>query len=586
MERIELYRGLKKDYIIPCFQREYSWGKEEIEKLISDIKSLKPQEKYCLGIITVKEDNKGNFLIDGQQRLTTLYMIAIWCDYIKNDDEIRLSSEYNTLTSEKNNLNKILDDKKENDKKEDDKKDDDLPQVLEAGWNIIKQEIKENDKKDMREIIRKNLYYYEINLDNNTDLNHYFEVINSRGVQLSRSDIVKSNLMKLLNMDEDKDKYMSCLNHLWYEYEKMDSKTDKYKKFTDILEQNNEIINEAEENDITKKEQNIEYKTINEIINEAKENDITKKDQNNKDKNSQYDIKDENSILNFEYFLLYVIRLYKNRNELDKDIQGEFNLNNLIEEYEVFKRSEDVVEFLDFLISMKNIYDKYVVKYDRNNENWKLEIKSPEMILIQSCLRVSFVNSRLMHWVYKTLAFFYKNKDMKEESKIVNEYVKEMENYIRGKYIKDFIENNKEKDYKTGFDTPHIVLNYLDYLIKINEKDVKEKIPEAKDLEFNEFKFKYRDSIEHFMSRSLTEEEWVDDFGNIALLAYGTNTRMQNADSDLKAKHFQKELSEYSLKLQIMSKIALNEDRGWNENSCKYIREKCIEILKDDLNKK
>ena len=55
-----------------------------------------------------------------------------------------------------------------------------------------------------------------------------------------------------------------------------------------------------------------------------------------------------------------------------------------------------------------------------------------------------------------------------------------------------------------------------------------------------------------------SNEPWVDDFGNLALLSYGTNTKIQYATPYDKASHFNSELSGYSLKLQIMSKSTLS----------------------------
>ena len=544
MEKIKLCNGLKKRYIIPCFQREYSWEREEIEELIANIKDLKIKEEYCLGIITVKNEKNGeSLLIDGQQRLTTLYMIAIWCNHIIHSDDIMILSEYDTFTSKTNNLCKILNDPETND----------LPYNLKIGWNIIKTEIKEEEKEKIKEIINENLYYYEIKLDNNMNLNHYFEVMNSRGVQLSRSDIIKSFLMKFLE-DEDRSK----LNYLWYRYEKMDNKTT-IKNFRSI------------------KANKSQKKPIKKIL----ENGIS----HIQNQNDIIDFEEDGSILNFEYFLLYTIRLYKNRENLDKDVSGEFNLINLVDEYKsTFKNcsNNSVIEFLDFLIDIKNIYDTYLIKYDRINDNWKLEsFQNQEMILIQSCLRVSFVNKRLMHWVYKTLAYFYKNKEDNEKNKI-HKYIEIMKNYIRKKYIINFINDNEKSKYRTGFKTPNIVLNYLDYLIKDNIKTIINDIPEAKGLKTDEFKFRFRNSIEHFMPRH-SNEPWVDDFGNLALLSYGTNTKIQDATPYDKASHFNSELSGYSLKLQIMSKIALDNTKGWNENTSYYITKKCIDILKADL---
>ena len=337
---------------------------------------------------------------------------------------------------------------------------------------------------------------------------------------------------------------------------------------------NNKIKKIINYNEINPKE-NIKYKTLNDILKSG--TSINRKRIVKNEKND-----DDNSILNFEYFLLYAIRLYANKDIIGYEPSGEFNLNDLIKEYEdtfIDKKNEQIIDFLDFLITIKKIYDKYIVEFDNSSKTWKLGVKNNDLLLIQSCLRVSFVNRRLMHWIYITLDYFYKNKN-------INDYINLIKQYIRKKYLNDFITCNKINNYRTGFDTPIIVLNYLDYLLKIEHETVVKEIPEAKGIRFDLFTFKFRNSIEHFMPRHDAEngelnEKWVDDFGNLALLSYGTNTKMQNASPDEKARHFYKDLSGYSLKLQIMSKIA--NTRIWNENETKYLTEKCINILEKDL---
>jgi uncharacterized protein with ParB-like and HNH nuclease domain len=76
--------SVNKKYIVPRFQREYSWTKEEIDEFWDDIiqqiklNGKKPEnEEYFIGcIVLVGEDSKQDYLIvDGQQRLTTLTIL-------------------------------------------------------------------------------------------------------------------------------------------------------------------------------------------------------------------------------------------------------------------------------------------------------------------------------------------------------------------------------------------------------------------------------------------------------------------------------------------------------------------------------
>lgn len=69
------------NFVVPAYQRGYRWGKEAITLLedlndFSKSESYDNKERYCLQPIVVKKiDDKKYELIDGQQRLTTLYLI-------------------------------------------------------------------------------------------------------------------------------------------------------------------------------------------------------------------------------------------------------------------------------------------------------------------------------------------------------------------------------------------------------------------------------------------------------------------------------------------------------------------------------
>lgn len=77
--------ALFKDfYSVPDFQREYVWQREQVEKLLQDLydefydekRTVIPGPEYFLGSIVVCKAEDGTFqLIDGQQRMTTLYLI-------------------------------------------------------------------------------------------------------------------------------------------------------------------------------------------------------------------------------------------------------------------------------------------------------------------------------------------------------------------------------------------------------------------------------------------------------------------------------------------------------------------------------
>ncbi|EGK8084134.1 DUF262 domain-containing protein, partial [Campylobacter lari] len=69
---------------IPPYQRLYEWNKEQIQTLLNDIKTKFDENKnkeYFIGNVVVSKKDDKYLLIDGQQRLTTLFLIGFFLSY-------------------------------------------------------------------------------------------------------------------------------------------------------------------------------------------------------------------------------------------------------------------------------------------------------------------------------------------------------------------------------------------------------------------------------------------------------------------------------------------------------------------------
>ncbi|HZJ58614.1 MAG TPA: DUF262 domain-containing protein, partial [Clostridia bacterium] len=77
-EKIKLETRLVGDiegkFYVPSYQRGYRWGKNEVTRLLEDIYS-NGENNYCLQPIVVRAKGEHYELIDGQQRLTTIYLV-------------------------------------------------------------------------------------------------------------------------------------------------------------------------------------------------------------------------------------------------------------------------------------------------------------------------------------------------------------------------------------------------------------------------------------------------------------------------------------------------------------------------------
>ena len=72
--------GNGKQYRVPPYQRDYSWKEEQWEDLWNDIQQLRldREERHYLGALVVEaEDDREFLIIDGQQRLATLSLLAL-----------------------------------------------------------------------------------------------------------------------------------------------------------------------------------------------------------------------------------------------------------------------------------------------------------------------------------------------------------------------------------------------------------------------------------------------------------------------------------------------------------------------------
>lgn len=84
--------AFKNHYIVPDYQREYVWKDEQVEQLLADLLdayNTDSQKAYFLGTIVTYDSGSQFELIDGQQRLTTFFILlcAIKKIYIDHGEQ-------------------------------------------------------------------------------------------------------------------------------------------------------------------------------------------------------------------------------------------------------------------------------------------------------------------------------------------------------------------------------------------------------------------------------------------------------------------------------------------------------------------
>lgn len=259
-----------KIFRIPDFQRGYSWEEPQLNDFWEDIQNLNSNKIHYVGLLTVepiKENNVYNiekwkddlwllkkgmsayYVIDGQQRLTTIIILLYAILRTFSDDEginygqkkewidRFLYRSYNQLYKsfvfgyEKDNPSdeffktKILE--------QESSSADKYPETLYTANLMYAKDffIKKlkNLSKDDKEIIfdkvvnRLKFNYYEI--DDSLDVYVTFETMNNRGKKLSHLELLKNRLIYLSTLlsvdDETKNRLRKDINETWktiYEY--------------------------------------------------------------------------------------------------------------------------------------------------------------------------------------------------------------------------------------------------------------------------------------------------------------------------------------------------------------------------------
>lgn len=103
---LRLVGNISGDFFIADYQRGYRW-QEEVEMLLNDIADVEEGKNYCLQPIVVKKVDGKFELIDGQQRLTTLYLIQKFTKTYRPRIQIKYAISYQTRENSKSYLENL-----------------------------------------------------------------------------------------------------------------------------------------------------------------------------------------------------------------------------------------------------------------------------------------------------------------------------------------------------------------------------------------------------------------------------------------------------------------------------------------------
>ena len=217
-------------YIIPIYQREYAWHwEDEITRLINDINSISDSESttYRLGCMSVRTADTAKFeVIDGQQRLTTIYLLltALAAANEKSKSEI-VSPEIEVLTFEgREASNDTLCHIKELHSRTADNSVLQLDNGIVCAYSSLYDWAEGLNKTECEKFLNrlKRTTIYRIPIPQETDLCKYFIRMNARGKQLELSDILKARLMRHISAED-----LPWFNRIWTACSNMNSYLEK-----------------------------------------------------------------------------------------------------------------------------------------------------------------------------------------------------------------------------------------------------------------------------------------------------------------------------------------------------------------------
>ncbi|WRG51748.1 DUF262 and DUF1524 domain-containing protein [Helicobacter pylori] len=238
-------KSQEKQFVIPIYQRVYSWEKEQCEQLWDDIIKIGGNDKmnghFIGSILYVLDGNTPSsplLIIDGQQRLTTITLLLI---ALKNhsSDEVKILEEFSRKKIESYLINSDKDgDKKfrlilsESDKDtllsliDKNKRKPSEPSVkIVENFELLEKWIRKNT--DKLETIFKGLeklMIVWIALDKGDDPQLIFESMNSKGIELTQADLIRNYILMGLEPEKQKifyEKYWRAMEEDFKQNEKL-----------------------------------------------------------------------------------------------------------------------------------------------------------------------------------------------------------------------------------------------------------------------------------------------------------------------------------------------------------------------------
>jgi uncharacterized protein with ParB-like and HNH nuclease domain len=254
--KLQLLLEGTKQYVIPLFQRQYSWGQSQWKTLFNDLLELyndpNPKDHFMGSIVTMpvlsRPEGVAKYsVIDGQQRLTTFFIIlSVIRDCAKEMggkmpdivNELYLFNKFSdgndyykllpTQGDRKNFFKTISGCKKET--------DENLNQISKASIYFSKQiKIKKIDIEKLLKTLINSLLIVSITLNKDDNPYRIFESLNGTGLPLAESDLIRNYFFMRIHINDQENVHKSLWKPMQVAFDAFDKENEKGKTLSDFI---------------------------------------------------------------------------------------------------------------------------------------------------------------------------------------------------------------------------------------------------------------------------------------------------------------------------------------------------------------
>lgn len=223
-----IFNGNK--FVIPTYQRKYSWTDNEIKALWQDIEeSIKDDMNHFVGTLSFKENKSVGLsantvyeIIDGQQRITTLFiLLKVLIDKLEDEDikQIQLSTfigsqnnlKLHPLGADGDFLNKLLFETNDIDHEKINKRSQRFMYSAKKQFTAFANALTSHEIEQRIIFIQDRIEVLVFNVESQAQAVKMFSIINDRGLPLRILDKTKSMLMlhSTLRLNEELNEFIN-----------------------------------------------------------------------------------------------------------------------------------------------------------------------------------------------------------------------------------------------------------------------------------------------------------------------------------------------------------------------------------------